>query len=100
MLFMSKWETLPEYRSSNFQAFSRLPDGDPIADGDDRLQLLGRWHDLAGMSGIAFFSCDDPEAIARWEIAWSTTMDVQITPVVDDAGAKAIGAALQAGAMQ
>jgi hypothetical protein len=94
MLFMSRWETLPEYRNSNFQAFSRLPDGDPVADGGNELQLIGRWHDLAGTSGVAIFECADPKAIAQWAIGWSTTTNIEITPVVDDAGAKAIGAAL------
>lgn len=95
MLFMSQWKTHPEYRHSNLQAFAKMPVGDEIGDGGDELTLIGRWHGLDGISGVAIYECDDPEVLARWSLAWSTTMDIKITPVVDDEAAKFIGAGLR-----
>jgi len=95
MLFMSQWKTHSEYRHSNLQAFAKMPTGDEVGDGGDNLKLVSRWHSLDGCSGVAIFECDDPAAIARWSLAWGTTMDIEVTPVVDDEKIKAIGASLQ-----
>ena len=42
-------------------------------DGERRLgryrrevKLIGRWHDLAGFTGVAIAESDDPQAIATW----------------------------------
>jgi len=95
MLFMSKWATHSEYRHSNLQAFAKMVSGDEVGDGGEGLNLVGRWHGLDGTSGVAIFESDDPAAIARWSLAWSTTMDIDITPVVGDDAIKAIGASIQ-----
>lgn len=59
------------------------------------MKLIGRWHGLDGTTGVAIYECDDPEVLAKWSLAWSKTMDIIVTPVVDDETVKLIGAALQ-----
>jgi hypothetical protein len=43
------------------------------------------------MTGVAIFGTDDAQAIARWILNWNNVLDVDVTPVVDDDDAKAIG---------
>lgn len=95
MLFMSHYITHPEYRHSNLQAFAKMAVGDEAGDGGDGLKLVGRWHGLDGRTGVAIFECSDPKTIALWSMAWATTMDITVTPVVGDDAIKTIGAALK-----
>ncbi|WP_298467925.1 DUF3303 family protein [uncultured Erythrobacter sp.] len=95
MLFMSHYVTHADYRHSNLLAFAKMPAGDEAGDGGDQLNLIGRWHGLDGRTGVAIFECDDPATVARWAMAWATTMDITLTPVVGDSEIKAIGATLQ-----
>ena len=70
----------------------------PLADehgSGNGLKLVGRWHGLDGRTGVAIFECDDPQTIALWSMAWATTMDITVTPVVGDDAIKTIGAALR-----
>jgi hypothetical protein len=93
MLFISKWTIHPGQIKETYKVFSQMPAGDDVGDGGDKITLIGRWHDLAAGTGVAVFECEDPSAMAAWALNWSDGMDVEITPVVDDETAKAIGGA-------
>jgi len=57
----------------------------------DKLKLVGRWHDLASGSGVGIYETEDASALMKYALAWNETMDIEITPVVDDDEAKALG---------
>ena len=67
---------------------------DPVGDGGEHIKLIGRWHDLAAMDGVAVCETDNIEALSAWALNWNHAIDVEVSPCVDDAEAKAIGSAL------
>jgi hypothetical protein len=94
MKFLIRWENHPDKLHSALKAFSAMPAGDPVGDGGSKIKLIGRWHDLASGTGVAVCESDDINALSTWALNWNEVLDVDITPVVDDAEAKAIGATL------
>jgi hypothetical protein len=70
-----------------------MTEADDKADHGSNIKLIGRWHDLAQFTGVAIFESDDAAAIANWVLNWNSIMDAEVTPVVDDAEARAIGKA-------
>jgi Protein of unknown function (DUF3303) len=88
--FMVRWRVHDDKRHEALTPFSQMTSDDDRADRGDRIKLIGRWHDLRRMTGVAIFGTDDAQAIARWILNWNSVLDVDVTPVVDDE-AKAIG---------
>ena len=54
-------------------------------------KLLGRWHDMAGRTGVLIVESNDLAAVHRWLGQWNPYLDVDLTPVVDDEESAAIG---------
>ena len=48
------------------------------------IEMIGRWHDLAGGTGVAIFKSENPEALAGLAMTWNHGMEFDITPVMDD----------------
>lgn len=93
MLFMTTWRMHSGRIGDAYQAFAALPAGDPIADGGPNIKIIGRWHDMAGGTGVAIFETTDAAAIEAYMINWNPMMDLQTTPVVMDEEAKSIARA-------
>ena len=53
--------------------------------------MTGRWHGANGQ-GFAIAESEDPKAIGEWVTEWREFMEIQITPVLEDAD---MGAVLQ-----
>ncbi len=64
---------------------------DDKADMGEKIKLIGRWHDLAHSKGVAIFETDDTEAIFNWALNWNSVLDLELTPVLDDAETRAFG---------
>jgi len=64
---------------------------DDKKDMGDNIKLIGRWHDLSQFTGVAICESDDPQALANWALNWNAFLDVQITLVLDDEEARAVG---------
>src|SRR5262245_46679072 len=54
-------------------------------------KLLGRWHDMAGRTGVLIIESNDLAAVHRWLGRWNPYLDVDLTPVVDDEESAALG---------
>ena len=62
------------------------------ADMGDKIRLIGRWHDVARMQGVAVYEADDASAMANWALNWNSMMDIlDVVPVLDDEEARAVG---------
>jgi hypothetical protein len=46
-------------------------------------RLLGRWHDMAGRTGILIIESNDLATVHRWLGRWNPYLDVDLTPVVE-----------------
>jgi Domain of unknown function (DUF3303) len=53
--------------------------------------VIGRWHDLAGRTGVAIVESNNLAAVQRWIGKWNPYMDLELTPVVDDGESGAVG---------
>ena len=73
-----------EIREANVEAASNRflqTEGAPPPDG---VELLGRWHAVAGRRGWMLVASDDVEAMHRYARTWHDLLDLEITPVLDD----------------
>ena len=89
MKFMVTWVCHPEKRQDAYKAFAQMSDADDEADRGG-VNLIGRWHDVASGSGVAIGESDDAAAVQAWALNWNSVLDPEITPVLDDAEAKAL----------
>ncbi len=46
---------------------------------------------MAHSKGVAIFESDDTEAVFNWALNWNSVLDVEISPVLDDAETRAFG---------
>lgn len=93
MKFMATWRVHDEHRHDALKAFSAMSDEDVRADYGNSIKVIGRWHDLIGMTGVAIIESDDAAAVTNWLLNWNSVLDCEVTPVFDDDEARAIGRA-------
>ena len=92
MKFMLTWRVHPEKRHETLKGFSQMSPEHDQADMGDKIKLIGRWHDVARMQGVAIYEADDASAMANWALNWNSMMDIlDVVPVLDDEEARAVG---------
>ena len=80
-----------QQRHDTLSMFSKMtPEQDKALMGE-RIQLIGRWHNLVSGQGVAVFESDSAEALAAYALNWNKFMDLDITVVMDDEQAREIG---------
>lgn len=93
MKYMVTWRVHDEHRGDALKGFSAMTPADEQADLGEGVTLIGRWHDVVGFTGVAIAESDDPAAVAGWLLNWNLIMDIELTPVLDDAETRALGKA-------
>ncbi len=91
MKFMLLYKIHPEKRHEALKGFSQMSPDDDNADTGPQIKLIGRWHDVAHSKGVAIFESDDAAAIFNWALNWNAVLDLEISPVLDDAETRALG---------
>ncbi|MGD8377476.1 MAG: DUF3303 family protein [Acidobacteriota bacterium] len=91
MKFLITWQVHEDQRHEVLRTFAGMSEADDRADMGGKVKLIGRWHDLATFSGVAIAECDDAAALFDWAMNWNAAMDIDVTPVLDDAEARALG---------
>jgi hypothetical protein len=61
------------------------------ADAGAGVEIVGRWHDMAGRTGVLIVESNDLAAVQRYLGRWNPYMDLELMPAVDDEEAAAIG---------
>lgn len=79
MHFMIIWTFRPEHSDGAISRFTET--GAPPPDG---IEMISRWHDVAGHRGFALAHTDDATALARWTRQWNDLLSFEVVPVVDD----------------
>ena len=90
MKFMVTWCVHENKRHEALEIFSGMTD-DEAAGEFGNLNVIGRWHDLIGFTGVAIVETDNPEELNSWLIKWNNIVDIETTPVVDDTEARDFG---------
>lgn len=57
------------------------------------VKLIGRWHGMSGF-GFAVVETSDAKALYAWIAEWAEFLPMQTTPVLEDADAGAVLAAM------
>ena len=91
MKFMLSFRVHEDKRHEVLKAFSQMTAQDDQADMGERVKLIGRWHDLTSFTGVAIAESDDAQAIASWALNWNSSLDIEVTPVLDDQEAREVG---------
>jgi len=92
MKFLVTWRVHDEHRHDALKAFSEMSAEEQQANLGD-VKLIGRWHDLVSFNGVAICESDDAAAVSNWLLNWNTVLDAEVTPVLDDDEARAVGLA-------
>jgi hypothetical protein len=96
MKFLINGRIHEDKRHEALEAFSAMTAEDDLADLGN-VRLIGRWHDLVSFEGVAVCETDDPGAVSKWILNWNNVIDCDVTPVLDDDEARAIGRAKTSG---
>lgn len=89
MKYMIQWRVHEDKRHEALSAFSEMTSADDEPGLSD-LNLIGRWHDVIGLTGVAIVETDDPKALSMWLLNWNKFIDIEATPVFDDEETKAL----------
>lgn len=82
MKFMISWKIAPGHHKPAGEAFLRA--GAPMPKG---LTLIGRWHAPGSANGWAVVEGQEPAGLAQHAAEWGNLLELQITPVIEDADA-------------
>jgi hypothetical protein len=88
MKFIVQWNGLPTAENSVIERFMKT--GGSVPDG---VKLLGRWHAIGGLHGVAIVEADDTRALAALSLGWGDLLTMNIFPAITD---EELGAALGA----
>jgi hypothetical protein len=88
MKFIVQWEGQPATQQSAIERFMKTGGLPP-----DGIKLLGRWHAIGELRGVAIVEANDPAAMMDWTLQWSDLFSFDVTPVMSD---EELGAALAA----
>jgi hypothetical protein len=90
MKYMVQWRIHEDKRHEALSAFSSMNSADDEPGLSD-LNLIGRWHDVIGFTGVAIVETDDPKALSKWLLNWNGMIDIEAIPVFDDEETKVLG---------
>ena len=90
MKFMITWCIHEDKRHQALEIFAGMSE-EEIAGEFGNLNVIGRWHDVIGFTGVAIAEADKPEDLNAWLIKWNSMCDIEATPVIDDAETREFG---------
>ena len=79
MLFKLAWTHTPEARDKTIKQFMATGGMPP-----EGVELLSRYHNLAGTGGFAILESTNPAALADYALDWNGLIKIEITPIMDD----------------
>ncbi len=88
MKFIVQWEGPPSAQQPAIERFMKTGGLPPSG-----IKLLGRWHTIGELGGVAIAESDDTRAMAAWMIEWGDVFSFKVTPALTD---EELGAALAA----
>ena len=90
MLFIVNYSIRPENRNAAMERFLKTGGTAPAG-----IKMLGRWHAIVQLSGVAIIEANDAELIQQWVLEWNDLLCMRIVPaLVDEQAAPLMIAAL------
>ncbi|TKC87690.1 DUF3303 domain-containing protein [Trinickia terrae] len=88
MKFIVQWKGQPSIQLSAIERFMKTGGLPP-----ENVTLLGRWHAIGEIGGVAIAEAADANGLAAWLIQWGDLLSFTTTPALND---EELGAALAA----
>lgn len=79
MLFAISYQGRPETRNAAIERFLRTGGLPPAG-----VKMIGRWHNIASISGVAVAECDDAMLMPKWALDWSDLFQIEVHTVLTD----------------
>ena len=73
------WTFKPEQVNTTIERF--METGAPPPEG---VNMISRWHDVAGGRGFAIVESDDLTGVAKWCREWGDLLSLEVIPVLND----------------
>jgi len=90
MKYMVQWRIHDDKRHEALKVFSGIHSTDDEIGASD-VNLIGRWHDVIGFTGVGIVETDNPEAMSKWLLSWNQICDIEAIPVFDDEETRKLG---------
>lgn len=84
MKFMVSWAIDQDKWLPVLEIFSSMTPEQQMAAGEG-VKILGRWHEMTGRTGVAIIEARDAAAVHTYLGQWNPHMDMDVSPVLDDA---------------
>jgi len=97
MKFLVTWQIHEGKLHDTLALFSKMTPEDEESLMGGNMKLLSRWHDLVRGTGAAVFETSSAEILSAYSMNWNRFMDLDISVVVDDNGAREIGSQMASG---
>ena len=91
MKFMISWRFHQDKIHNGLKHFSQMTKDDDKKDAGDKINVIGRWHDVAGGTGVVICECDDAKELAGWAVNWNSILNINVVPVLDDDEVREVG---------
>jgi hypothetical protein len=88
MKFIVQWKGLPPTQNPAVARFLETGGRPP-----DNVKLLGRWHAIGELSGVAIVEATDASGLAQWVLQWGDLFSFTSAPALSD---EELGAVLSA----
>ena len=89
MLFLISWSISSDNRVPCWNVFGNMTPADDLKDAGEHINIVGRWHHLSGDGGVCICETDNVSALNSFMLNWSPICDIKVSPMVDDAMARA-----------
>lgn len=93
MKFIVQWKGMPAVQQAAIERFMKTGARPP-----DNVAMLGRWHSIGELSGVAIVEATDASALSKWILQWGDLLAFTTTPALTDEELGATLAAHQAAA--
>ena len=84
MLYQISWSMYPDRKMECNKIFAKMTPEDDAKDAGDKIQIIGRWHQLGGGKGVCICETDDDKALASWMQNWQAMCNITVFPVIND----------------
>ncbi|HEY1998512.1 DUF3303 domain-containing protein [Paraburkholderia sp.] len=91
MKFIVQWNGQPSTQMPAIERFIKTGGRPP-----ENVTLLGRWHSIGELSGVAIVEATDSSGLAAWVLQWGDLFSFKTTPAMTDEDLGAALAAFQA----
>ncbi len=89
MKLMVRWQIHQDKRHDALAAFGAMALRDYQSQQGPAIKIIGRWHDVNNLTGVAICETNDASALGLYLLKWSTVCNFEIVPVLDDEEAHA-----------